>query len=91
MAPLGEIMIQELPELHDHLADGLLVVGLLVGLVHRHTDRPGAGQAGAGQAASGQRNAVRVVGREKSAKRCVRDTYRHGKLVRVLDLRPALF
>ena len=68
-------MIQELPELHHHLADGLPVVGLLVGLVHSHTHRPGAGQAGGGQASSRQRNAVRVVRREKPLKRCVGDTY----------------
>ena len=69
-------MIASLSELHDHLADGLPVVDLLVGLVHRDTDRPGTGQTGGGQAASGQRNAVRIVGRKKSSKRCVGDSYK---------------
>ena len=65
----GKVMIQELSELHHHLADGLLVVGFLMGLVHSHTHRSGTGQAGGGQASSGKRNAVRIVRREKSAKR----------------------
>ena len=56
-----KLMIASLSELHDHLADGLIIVELFVGLVHRHTDRPGAWQARGGQAASGKRNLVRVI------------------------------
>ena len=72
---LMKLKIAPLSKLHDHLADGLPVVCLLMGLVHRHTHRPGAWKAGRGQASSWQRNAVRVVRREKSAKRCVGDSW----------------
>ena len=65
-------MIQELPELHHHLADGLPVVGLLVGLVHRHTHLPGAGQAGGGQASSRETLLVKISGRTKSKKCAIR-------------------
>ena len=66
-----------LSELHHHLADRLTVVVLLLGgLVHCHTDRPGAGQTGGGQASSGQRHLISIIWREKSSKGCVRDTYK---------------
>ena len=55
-----KLKISPLSELHDHLADGLVVVDLLVGLVHRHTHRSGAGQAGGGQASSGETLLVKV-------------------------------
>ena len=70
------VVIQELAPLHHHLADGVIVVGLLMGLVHCYTYRPGAWKAGGGQSSSGQRYAIRVVRGEKSLKSCVGDTYR---------------
>ena len=64
-----DIKDSSLSKLHDHLADGLPVVFLPVGLVHRHTHRPGTGQAGGGQASSGETHLVRVSWRKKSKKR----------------------
>ena len=66
-----KLKIAPLSKLHDHLADlDLPVVDLLVGLVHRHTYCPGAGQAGVNQAASGETLLVRVSGWKKS-KKCI--------------------
>ena len=63
-----KLKIAPLSKLHHHLADGLPMVDLLVGLVHRHTHRSGTGQAGGGQASSGETLLVRVSGRKKSKK-----------------------
>ena len=67
-----KLKIAPLSKLHDHLADGLPVVCLLMSLVHRHTHRPGAGKAGGGQASSGKTHLVRVSGWTKSKKCAIR-------------------
>ena len=70
-----KLIIAPLPKLHHHLTDGLLVVGLLMGLVHRHTHRPGAWEAGGGQSSPGQRHLVRVSWWKKSEKRSMCHAY----------------
>ena len=57
---LIKLKIAPLSELHDHLADGLPVVCLLMGLVHCHTHCSGAGKVGISQASSGETHLVRV-------------------------------
>ena len=68
-----KLKIAPLSELHDHLADGLPVVCLLVGLVHCRTHCSGTGQAGGGQASSGETHLVRVSGSKKSKKCAIRN------------------
>ena len=75
-----KIMNASLSKLHDHLADGLPVVDLLMSLVYRHTNRPGAGKAGGGQASSGQTLLVRVSWRKKSEKCTMRHAYWTNKI-----------
>ena len=64
-----KLKITPLSKLHHHLADGLPMIDLFVGLVHRHTHGSGTGQAGGGQASSGETHLVRVSWWYKSQKR----------------------
>ena len=67
-----KLKIAPLSKLHDHLADGLPVVCLLMGLVYRHTHGSGVGKAGGGQASSRETLLVKVNGRTKSKKCAIR-------------------